>query len=122
MFPVQRYIQRKVISDLGRSLPNGDGFKGFIRGQSYVLEYDEEGEDLFIGGVNEGDFVSALSHDYSRFALSGIESYERALRAVGESNTAWPAIQIYYSAYYFANSIMRACGVNVSRLKFEESP
>jgi hypothetical protein len=115
MFPVQRYIQRKTISDLGHTIPNKDGLKGFIRAQSYGLNFEDRSSELFIEQFSQSNFISAISHDYSRFALSGIESYGRALRSVGQENTAWPAIQMYYSAYYFANSILRGCGVSLSR-------
>jgi hypothetical protein len=117
MFSVHRYFQRKVLREIATAIPDNSGVKCFVRKKHYRLIWDDICSCHYISDFDKPSFMKCLSGDYSRFALSGLESYERALQTVGDPNTAWPAIQLYYADYYFANSLMRACGISVSRLE-----
>lgn len=116
MYPLFRYINRRVLPDVARKLPTPGGFKKVIRDQYYSIgDFDSHSGVLRLTGLDNSVLYSAMVHDYSRFALSGYESYMLSIN-YGFS-APWSLIKLYYAAYYCANSLIRACGLSVSRLE-----
>lgn len=120
MHPISTQIARRTIPELGRAVVGRTGIRDWLAGGAYRADLDADDEQrVIISEIDIQTVLCYLAFDYTRFGLAGIESYHCTIEHKSETNHAWPLIQLYYSAYYFAHSLMRACGVLLVRLNRE---
>lgn len=85
--------------------------------------YQVTSEDRFsLDQVLIRDVAPYLHYDFKRFALAGLESAYTAFQSneLNVLSPSWKAMQLYYSAYYFAHAMMLSCGIAVKHLKSGE--
>lgn len=76
---------------------------------------------LILTGVNQSIFLEALGSDINRLASAGSETLKNiATIDVIPKSMAWPYVKLYYSALFYAHSMLRIWGRSPSYIRTSE--
>lgn len=114
------HLRPHIIAQIGEVEAAEGGLKHWVLSGSYHVKTLTP-ELTVLENISIKQISPYLLHDYIRFCFSGIETLSSARQEfLHQKNASWPAIKAYYSGYFSAHAIMRACGAGVSHLTGKE--
>ncbi|MEH6661953.1 MAG: hypothetical protein V7679_09925 [Parasphingorhabdus sp.] len=85
--------------------------KKWLETGTYVPKLSDENDSIIFDRIDIEQLSGAIAFDVDRLAKAGRESLEIPDQVANLSkSSAWTLIKIYYSAFYFAQSLIRICG------------
>ena len=118
MADISGALARSTLPRLGQDRSKLEGVRTWLEVGSYRVDRNDGGKEITLADVQATNLMPFVSYDYERFALSSLESLQQAIARASTSNaTGWVLLQTYYSAFFAAHALMRACGEAVIRLE-----
>jgi len=102
-----------LLPKLGEDVSTPGGVKQWVLDGTFVPTMEPDNQ-LRLNRVPIFQYASAISRDYERFALSGLETYIVSLSEHREYGAAgWPLLKLYYSAFFSAHALLRSRGAGL---------
>lgn len=109
---------RRIVPNLVLTQSKPEGVRSWITSGSFRPDWEGEDNSFWLRDVSLSEFAPYLCFDYQRFALASWESFSVSKLEVPQTNTlGWPLLKLYYSAFFAAHAILRACGKSISRIE-----
>lgn len=97
-------------------------FKAWIQNNRYRINTPINPKSFELELYDKEELLEAISYDINRMSCSAIETVALISRSsVMPKSSGWAIIELYYSAYFSAQAIMRIFGVSCSQFDSQES-